>query len=159
MGIDLYHQFDGKRPVFFTSEFFKMLQTDVKFKNEECIVVGSDKHLQIVVWDADHYNPYYTITNQPNIIEKRNYKIKVGSLQKGQYKIKHYTLDKENGALYQVWQQHNTSFGMDQETIDYINRISYPNLDISKTIVEETLVYHLKVMTNSIHIIEIIKYY
>ena len=56
-----------------------------------------------------------------------------------------YTLDKENGALYRVWQQHNTTYGMDQETIDYVNRISYPKLDIAEVEVEETLTYHLKV--------------
>ena len=44
---------------------------------------------------------------------------------------------------------------MDQETIDYVNRISYPKLDIAEVEVEETLTYHLKVMTNSIHIIEV----
>ena len=52
MGIDLYHQFDGKRPAFFTSNFFRMLQNNVRFRNEECMVVGDDTHLQIVVWDA-----------------------------------------------------------------------------------------------------------
>ena len=132
MGIDLYHQFDGKRPAFFTSNFFRMLQNNVRFRNEECMVVGDDTHLQIVVWDADHYNPYYTISERPNVMEKRNFKIEINQLQSGLYKIKHYTLDKENGALYRVWQQHNTTYGMDQETIDYVNRISYPKLDIAK---------------------------
>lgn len=142
MGIDLYHQFDGKRPAFFTSNFFRMLQNNVRFRNEECMVVGDDTHLQIVVWDADHYNPYYTISEQPNVMEKRNFKIEINQLQSGLYKIKHYTLDKENGALYRVWQQHNTTYGMDQETIDYVNRISYPKLDIAEVEVEETLTYH-----------------
>lgn len=132
MGIDLYHQFDGKRPAFFTSNFFRMLQNNVRFRNEECMVVGDDTHLQIVVWDADHYNPYYTISEQPNVMEKRNFKIEINQLQSGLYKIKHYTLDKENGALYRVWQQHNTTYGMDQETIDYVNRISYPKLILQK---------------------------
>ena len=90
-------------------------------------------------------------------MEKRNFKIEINQLQSGLYKIKHYTLDKENGALYRVWQQHNTTYGMDQETIDYVNRISYPKLDI-RSGGRKTLTYHLKVMTNSIHIIEVNKY-
>ena len=109
-----------------------MLQNNVRFRNEECMVVGDDTHLQIVVWDADHYNPYYTISEQPNVMEKRNFKIEINQLQSGLYKIKHYTLDKENGALYRVWQQHNTTYGMDQETIDYVNRISYLNWILQK---------------------------
>ena len=63
---------------------------------------------------------------------KRNFKIEINQLQSGLYKIKHYTLDKENGALYRVWQQHNTTYGMDQETIDYVNRISYLNWILQK---------------------------
>ena len=47
-----------------------MLQNNVRFRNEECMVVGDDTHLQIVVWDADHYNPYYTISEQPNVMER-----------------------------------------------------------------------------------------
>ena len=30
---------------------FRMLQNNVRFRNEECMVVGDDTHLQIVVWD------------------------------------------------------------------------------------------------------------
>lgn len=52
--------------------------------------------------------------------------------------------------------QYNIWYG--SETIDYVNRISYPKLDIAEVEVEETLTYHLKVMTNSIHIIEVNKY-
>lgn len=158
MGIDLYHQFDGKRPAFFTSNFFRMLLHNVRFRNNECMVVGDDTHFQIVVWDADHYNPYYTVTGEPNVMENRNVKLEIKDMHSGQYKIKHYTLDKENGALYRVWQQHNAMYGMDQETIDYINRISYPKLDITEVDVDDSLTYYLKIMTNAIHIIEVNKY-
>ena len=69
MGIDLYHQFDGKRPAFFTSNFFRMLQNNVRFEMKNVWLLAT--HLQIVVWDADHYNPYYTISEQPNVMEKK----------------------------------------------------------------------------------------
>ena len=44
-------------------------------------------------------------------MEKRNFKIEINQLQSGLYKIKHYTLDKENGAFisgmattqYNIW--------------------------------------------------------
>ena len=47
-----------------------MLQNNVRFRNEECMVVGDDTHLQIVVWDADHYNPYYISETECNGKEK-----------------------------------------------------------------------------------------
>src|SRR5699024_11647546 len=48
-GIDLYHQFDGKRPAFFTSMFFKKLFNQVLFKNEDCIVVEKMDNCKILV--------------------------------------------------------------------------------------------------------------
>ncbi len=76
----------------------------------------------------------------------------------GIYKIKHYTLDKNHGALYKVW--HNIiRYGMDKETIDYVNRVNYPKLTISEIKVTDTITYHLKLLTNALQIIEFRKYY
>ncbi|MDT3978048.1 hypothetical protein RPO28_05995, partial [Staphylococcus saprophyticus] len=67
-------------------------------------------------------------------------------------------LDKNNGALYTVWQDYNTRYGMDEETIAYVNRISYPKMDISEVKVNDTITYHLKLLTNAVQIIEFKKY-
>ena len=47
---------------------------------------------------------------------------------------------------------------MDEETIAYVNRISYPKMDISEVKVNDTITYHLKLLTNAIQIIEFKKY-
>ncbi|SUM35022.1 regulatory protein [Staphylococcus gallinarum] len=73
-------------------------------------------------------------------------------------KVKHFTLDKNNGALYKIWQQYNTTHGMDQETIDYVNRITYPQLKVNEVEVLSFFTYHIKLTTNAIHIIEFKKY-
>ena len=36
------------------------------------------------------------------------------ALEDGMYKIKHFTLDKENGALFNLWRKHHTIHGMDK---------------------------------------------
>ncbi|MDR5649252.1 transcriptional regulator AryK [Staphylococcus nepalensis] len=158
-GIDLYHQFDGKRPAFFTSMFFKKLFKQVLFKNEDCIVLGCNDQFQIVVWDAEHYNPYYTINEKSDYLLHKEYQLNILNADKGTYKVKHLTLDKNNGALYQVWQQYNTRHGMDEETINYVNRVSYPKLDVSEVDIVDTVSYHLKLQTNAIQIIEFKKYF
>lgn len=158
-GIDLYHQFDGKRPAFFTSMFFKKLFNQVLFKNEDCMVVGQNDHFQIVVWDAEHYNPYFTTNEQIDYLSHKEYQLNISNVTTGSYKIKHLTLDRNNGALYQVWQQYNTQHGMDTETNNYVNRVSYPKLDVSEVDVVDTISYHLKLQTNAIQIIEYKKYF
>lgn len=158
-GIDLYHQFDGKRPVFFTSMFYKKLFKNILYRNGNCIVLGNTEHFQIVLWDAEHYNPYFTLNNPSNNLNHKDYQINIFHLLPGTYKIKHLTLDKNHGALYKVWQQYNTQHGMDEETIDYVNRVSFPKLDVSEVEATDTITYHLKLLTNAIQIIEFRRYF
>ena len=68
MGIDLYHQFDGKRPAFFTSNFFRMLQNNVRFRNEECMVVGDDTSSNCCMGCGSLI--LITISEQPNVMER-----------------------------------------------------------------------------------------
>lgn len=158
-GIDLYHQFDGKRPAFFTSMFYKKLFKNILYRNGNCIVLGNTEHFQIVLWDAEHYNPYFTLNNPSNNLNHKDYQINIFHLLPGTYKIKHLTLDKNHGALYKVWQQYNTQHGMDEETIDYVNRVSFPKLDVSEVEATDTITYHLKLLTNAIQIIEFRRYF
>src|SRR5699024_6386695 len=109
--------------------------------------------------DAVHYNPYYTTNEQTDNLRHKEYQLNISNATTGLYKIKHLTLDRNNGALYQVWQQYNTQHGMDTETINYVNRISYPKLDVSEVDVVDTISYHLKLQTNAIQMIEFKKYF
>lgn len=157
-GIDLYHQFDGKRPAFFASMFFSRLFNRILYRNDNCIVLGTPHHFQVVIWDAEHYNPYFTLDAHLSIHSHKEYQLDIDGVVPGKYKIKHLILDKNHGALYKVWQQYNTQHGMDEETIAYVNRISYPKLEISEVEVLQKLTYHLKLLTNAVHIIEFKKY-
>ena len=82
----------------------------------------------------------------------------MNDLLPGTYRIKHYTLDKEHGALYQVWQSYNTQSGIDAESIEYINRVSYPKLQVSDQTVQHDFEYNLKLLTNAIHLIDVKRY-
>lgn len=157
-GIDLYHQFDGKRPAFFASMFFNKLFTHILYRNDYCIVLGESHHFQVVIWDAEHYNPYFILDTHSSIHNHKEYQLNIEDVAPGKYKVKHHILDKNHGALYKVWQQYNTRHGMDEETISYVNRISYPKLEISEVEVVHGLIYHIKLLTNAVHIIEFKKY-
>ncbi|PTL11604.1 hypothetical protein BUZ15_00870 [Staphylococcus gallinarum] len=157
-GIELYHQFDAKRPAYFTSMFYKRLFKQIMYQCDYCLVVGDKAHFQLVLWDAEHYNPYFITKNGRQQLNHSEYQINIRDMDAGKYKVKHLTLDKNNGALYKIWQQYNTTHGMDQETIDYVNRITYPQLKVNEVEVLSFFTYHIKLTTNAIHIIEFKKY-
>ena len=48
---------------------------------------------------------------------------------------------------------------MDEETINYVNRVSFPKLDVSEVDIIDTITYHLKLLTNAIQIIEFRRYF
>src|SRR5699024_12361895 len=95
-GIDLYHQFDGKRPAFFTSMFFKKLFKQVLFKNEDCIFLGCNDQFQILVWDSEHYNPYYTINEISDYLLHKEYELNIMNADNCTDKFKHLILYKKN---------------------------------------------------------------
>ncbi|PKE06186.1 helix-turn-helix domain-containing protein [Macrococcoides caseolyticum] len=156
--IELFHQYNGKRPAFFTSHLFKKLLSNILYHFENCIVVGEPHHFQIIVYDAEHFNPYLTLNTSLPFLDNKEVRIKVNDLLPGTYRIKHYTLDKEHGALYQVWQSYNTQSGIDAESIEYINRVSYPKLQVSDQTVQHDFEYNLKLLTNAIHLIDVKRY-
>ncbi|MCE4956636.1 transcriptional regulator AryK [Macrococcoides caseolyticum] len=156
--IELFHQYNGKRPAFFTSHIFKKLLSNVLYHFENCIVVGEPHHFQIIVYDAEHFNPYLTLNTSLPFLDNKEVTVKVNTLLPGTYRVKHYTLDKEHGALYQVWQSYNTQSGIDAESIEYINRVSYPKLRVSDQTVQQDFEYNLKLLTNAIHLIDVKRY-
>ncbi|MGV2875358.1 helix-turn-helix domain-containing protein [Macrococcus capreoli] len=156
--IELFHQYNGKRPAFFTSHLFKKLLSNILYHFENCIVVGAPHHFQIIVYDVEHFNPYLTLNTVLPFLDNKEVTLKVNDLLPGTYRIKHYTLDKEHGALYQVWQSYNTQSGIDAESIEYINRVSYPELRVSDQTVQKDFEYNLKLLTNAIHLIDVKRY-
>lgn len=156
--IELFHQYNGKRPAFFTSQLYRKLFTEVLYSNDNCIVVGKPNHFQIVVYDAEHFNPYLSLNASLPFLENKEVEIIIKALNQGTYRIKHYTLDKNHGALYQNWQSYNTRSGIDAESIAYINRISFPKLKISEQVVNQDFQYNLILLTNAIHIIDVKQY-
>ncbi|PTU82403.1 AraC family transcriptional regulator [Staphylococcus pasteuri] len=156
--IELFHQYDGKRPVYYTALLYNKLSNNVLYIDETCIVTGSDSDFQVLLFDAKHFNPYLALDDEMNLRITEMIHLKIKDLSQGTYKIKHFTLDKENGALFKIWRMHHSKHGMDQDSIDYINRMSYPKLEVAEVEVTDTLILNMKMITNGIHLIEVKRY-
>ncbi len=47
---------------------------------------------------------------------------------------------------------------MDKDSIDYVNRMSFPKLEVYDIDVTDTLALNIKMITNGIHLIEVKRY-
>ncbi|HEK6536550.1 TPA: helix-turn-helix domain-containing protein [Staphylococcus aureus] len=156
--IELFHQYNGKRPVYFTALLFNKLTSNILYSDDTCIVTGTDSNFQILLYDAKHFNPYLALDNQMNMRATEMIHLNINALEDGMYKIKHFTLDKENGALFNLWRKHHTIHGMDKDSIDYVNRMSFPKLEVYDIDITDTLALNIKMITNGIHLIEVKRY-
>lgn len=156
--IELFHQYNGKRPVYYTAMLSHRLTKDVLYEDDGCIVTGNDTAFQLLIFDAQHFNPYLALDEQMNWRTTELIHIKIKKLEQGMYKVKHFTLDKENGELFKQWRQHHTKHGMDQDSIDYVNRMSYPKLEVNEFEVIDDLLLNVRMITNAIHLIEVSRY-
>ncbi|MFH0153275.1 hypothetical protein, partial [Pseudomonas aeruginosa] len=65
--IELFHQYDGKRPVYYTALLYNKLSNNVLYIDETCIVTGSDSDFQVLLFDAKHFNPYLALDDEMNL--------------------------------------------------------------------------------------------
>ncbi len=137
---------------------FNKLTSNILYSDDTCIVTGTDSNFQILLYDAKHFNPYLALDNQMNMRATEMIHLNINALEEGIYKIKHFTLDKENGALFNLWRKHHTIHGMDKDSIDYVNRMSFPKLEVYDIDVTDTLALNIKMITNGIHLIEVKRY-
>jgi beta-xylosidase len=83
--------------------------------------------------------------------------VRITGIPEGEYQIRKYIFDKDNGALYTNWWKLSSKHGMDAEIIDYITRSSYPSLELFDESINEDWVFYSDMTTNAIHFFEIRK--
>ena len=156
-GLELFHYFSGKRPAYYAMLFAKKLQGEIIAKGEDYIMTRTDRGWQMVLMNSNYINPYYSI--ETAFLQKLNktVRVKVSGIPPGEYQVRKYVFDKDNGALYTNWWKLNSKYGMDAEIIDYITRSSYPSLEIFDETIEDDWVFYSDMTTNAIHFFEIRK--
>ncbi|ETI69621.1 helix-turn-helix domain-containing protein [Neobacillus vireti] len=156
-GLELFHYFNGKRPAFYSMLFANKLQGEVVAKGQDYFMTQTELGYQLVLMNCNYVNPYFSI--EEAFLQKLNkdIRVKISGMQQGEYQIRKYIFDKDNGALYTNWWKLGSKHGMDAEIIDYITRSSQPSLEIFDESIEENWVFYSYMTTNAIHFFDIRK--
>lgn len=78
-------------------------------------------------------------------------------LEKGDYQIRTFRFDSENGGLYKNWGKLNSQYGIDKEIIDYIVQTSRPAIELTDESIEGDWSFYSLLNINAIHFIEMRK--
>ncbi|MFC4803207.1 helix-turn-helix domain-containing protein [Neobacillus sp. GCM10023253] len=156
-GMELFHYFNGKRPVYYAMSFFKKLQGKVVAKGPSYIMTENERGYQLVLMNSNIVNPYFSI--EETFLQKlmREMRVTISGIPSGEYQIRKYVFDKDHGALYKNWRENNSKYGMDQEIIDYIIRTSHPSLEVYDEMIDEEWSFYSYLTVNAVHFFEIRK--
>ena len=124
----MFHYFNGKRPVFFAMSFFNRLQGNIIAKGPLFIMTENEIGYQLVLMNSTIINPFLSI--EETFLQKliKEIKGRLTAFLTGPIKSRKFIFDKDHGALYKLWWENNSQFGIDREIIDYITQSSHPSL-------------------------------
>ncbi len=156
-GLELFHYFNGKRPAYFAMMFANKLFGRIIAQDTDYILTENESGYQLILMNCITMNPYFSI--EEAFLQKLNKDmlVKIKGLAKGEYQIRKHTFDREHGALYTKWGNLNSKYGLDSEIIDYINRSSYPDLEIVDKTIDGEWSFSTYLTVNAIHFFDIRK--
>lgn len=154
-GLELFHYFCGKRPVYYAMLFFKRLRGEVIAQGSEFIMTKNELGYQLVLMNCNNVNPYFSL--EETFLQKLNKDIRVTitGLQSGEYQIRKLIFDKDHGALYTKWFKLNSKYGLDSEVINYIIRSSHPSMEIFDESLNGDWSFYSYLSVNAIHFFDI----
>ncbi|WP_093271730.1 helix-turn-helix domain-containing protein [Psychrobacillus sp. OK032] len=156
-GMELFHYFNGRRPAFYAMLFAEKLSGNIIAQGPDFIMTEYERGYQLILMNCINVNPYFSIEDA--FLEKLNKDIRViiTGLKHGEYQVRKYTFDKDNGALYTNWWNLGSKHGVDIEIAEYINRLSHPSLQIFDETIDGDWSFYSYLTINAIHFFDIRK--
>lgn len=155
--MEMFHYFNGKRPVFFAMSFFNRLRGNIIARGPLFIMTENELGYQLVLMNSTIINPFLSI--EDTFLQKliKEIRVTIKGIPSGKYQIRKLIFDKDHGALYKMWWKNNSQYGIDREIIDHITRSSHPSLEVFDETIEEEWSFYSYLTVNAIHFFEIRK--
>lgn len=156
-GLELFHFFNGKRPVYYAVMFKERLRGKVIARGDSFLMTENEEGYQIILYNEKRFNPQYSTDELFVQSRKKELHFSLKGLEEGDYQIRTFRFDSENGGLYKNWGKLNSQYGIDKEIIDYIVQTSRPAIELTDESIEEDWSFYSLLNINAIHFIEMRK--
>lgn len=153
-GLEMFHFFNGKRPAFYAVKFLKRLKGLVVAEGEDYIITKHEDGYQLILMNSATINPRYAVEEKFLKEERKEVHIRMQGLEAGEYQVRKWQFDRDNGALYSKYWQLNSKHGLDKEILDYIVDASQPTLTVSDETITEDWSFYAYLDINAIHFYE-----
>lgn len=129
-GLEVFHYYNCRRPVFFALSLYKRLKGQVVATGDHFILTTVNGHYQLLTWNAQYISPNLA-TNECYLKSKvLELEIHSSTVPNGLYQIKKFTLSKEHGAVAYSYNRFSSQQILDEESHQYLSRISHPKMNV-----------------------------
>ncbi len=153
--LSLFFSSETCRPIFHILKLKDRIKNRTYFRGRRWFATRDGDNYQILLFNPVQINPDLSVKDHllKEYIKKINVSMELH--RKGIWRIKQWTFDQKNGALYHQYGLHPTLFERDQETMDYIRARSQPTLSVYDENLEFNFQKSITLDINAVVLIEL----
>ncbi len=144
-----------KRPVYFVLKLIDKAGNNLSSINKNISVNTRGKNYYIIVSNQFYYNPLYSIEENYIHINRKNINATVKGIEPGDYLIKKYSLDKENGGQFDSILNMMDMKIMDSEILYQSEMTNCPSISIYERRITDTFNLNVIIPSNAVFLYEI----
>ncbi len=153
--LSLFFSSETCRPIFHVLKLKDRMNNNTYFQGEQWVATRNGDDYQILLFNSVKINPALSVKDHLLSEYKKKINVSMGLHRKGIWRIKQWTFDQKNGALYHQYGLHPTLFERDQETMDYIRARSQPTLSVYDEQLEFDFTKGIELDINSVVLLEL----
>ncbi|HCM89094.1 MULTISPECIES: helix-turn-helix domain-containing protein [Vagococcus] len=156
-GLELFHYYNCRRPVYFSLNLYKRLRGNVIAMGSHFILTTLNGHYQLLTWNAQYFSPNLSLNE--NYLKNKTLELEINSsnVPNGLYQVKKFTLSKNHGATVYAYDRFSSQQILDEEAHQYLSYITHPKMDVFDKKFEHGLEFKSLLEPNDVCLYEFFK--
>ncbi|EOH93307.1 hypothetical protein UAW_02555 [Enterococcus haemoperoxidus ATCC BAA-382] len=154
-GLELFHFYSGKRPVYFCLWLARRMEGKVLAQGEEYLLTYINGKYQLLLFNTNYFDPH--LSSEEAFLESQavTFEIELVTVTLAHYQIKQIDFNRHNGALFYTYEEFRNAEALDFETQKYVVDSTRPKIKVFDTQVEDAFNYYVTLDTNGIVLLEL----
>lgn len=153
--LSLFFSSETCRPIFHILKLKEKMKNKAHYSGHNWVATKDGDNYQILLFNPVNIDPDLSVKEHLLNDYKKIINLSMELHRKGIWRIKQWTFDQKNGALYHQYGLHPTLFERDQETMDYIRTRSQPTLSVYDENLEFYFQKSINLDINAVMLIEL----
>ncbi|MTD42117.1 helix-turn-helix domain-containing protein [Erwinia sp. CPCC 100877] len=153
-GLELYHYYSGKRPVYFCLWLVRRLSGTIVSLGEEYLLTCEAGKYQLLLFNTNYFDPH--LSTEETFLQSHSLTIELALtvFKTGRFQIKQIDFNRHNGALFYTYEEFRHAGALDLEAQEYINEKTRPKIKVFDAQIVDTFHYFMNLDTNGIVLLE-----